>query len=203
MSRVTQGCQLQSRRFNTLCILDRPGLLYLQLGCAALMVTFLGNVHVSDYVMGESGCTLTVLDVADALQGRYALISGKSWNLVTALFVVINLEKSQQLGDTIHGNIFAGKKYHKIHELWLVSANFFPMLRESLRYLVLIHISAPLSTDSYCMYHGTGRDKYEKLAPCAFTFFPHEIVFFSPKHKRLPRRKCFLIPRCLNSLLIQ
>ena len=26
--------------------------------------------------MGESGCTLTVLDVADILQARYALISG-------------------------------------------------------------------------------------------------------------------------------
>ena len=34
---------------------------------------FIANL---EYVMGESACTLTVLDVADALQSGYAFISG-------------------------------------------------------------------------------------------------------------------------------
>ena len=31
----------------------------------------------ADYVMGEAGCTLTILDVADLLQTKYAYVSGK------------------------------------------------------------------------------------------------------------------------------
>ncbi len=31
----------------------------------------------TDYVMGESTCTLTLIDVADALQAKYAFISGQ------------------------------------------------------------------------------------------------------------------------------
>ncbi|KAI0240761.1 Guanine nucleotide exchange factor DBS [Lamellibrachia satsuma] len=58
-----------------------------------------------NYVMGESGCTLTVLDVADNLQTRYAFISGGSSSGGAPIITFSSSSRASEVSEEEYRNV--------------------------------------------------------------------------------------------------